>query len=529
MRMPSPAGYERSSVEPLSGQVMQNTAPVPPDAVSVQPPSPVGAESTRWRMWVPAGIAALAFLCRLVPVLRGGGLFGVDSYDPSVYYTSAVGLFSGRLPYRDFLLLHPPGILLALQPFAALGALVGDPVAMASARVAFMLLGVCSTLLVYRILLPQHRYAALVGAGAYAVWYPAVYSERSVRLEAVATFVVLLGILLLQRWLAKPSWILLFGAGALFGVGAVVKIWGVVPVGVLLIWLAWRQGWRQAAIALAGAAGAVLLVLDPFAMAWPEFWRMVILDQLDRPRTAALVIAGRFVDILGLGFLPRMVAVVPALILGAATLTALWLAWRTRLGQLFVLLTVASGLTLLASPTWFGHYAAFLAAPLCLAYGTAFGEFLKVTATQKYRRVAIAVIMTGLGLIGTVVIAKHDGTPLEGQQLASLLAARPGCVTTDNPTTLIFSNTLRRNLAAGCPLVVDLGGYIYDLYPTGGSIRRASNPAFQRFALHYLSSGTTTAIIRFGSGDLSRHSRKVIDNWPVVGQFGTLVVRQPTR
>ena len=32
-----------------------------------------------------------------VPVLRGGGLSGVDTYDPSVYYAAAVGLFSAGL------------------------------------------------------------------------------------------------------------------------------------------------------------------------------------------------------------------------------------------------------------------------------------------------------------------------------------------------------------------------------------------------------------------------------------------------
>ncbi len=224
---------------------------------------------------------------------------------------------------------------------------------------------------------------------------------------------------MLQRWLAKPSWILLFGAGAMFGLGAVVKIWGVVPVGVLLLWLAWRHGWRQAAIASGGAIAAVMLLLAPFAMSWPELWRMVILDQLGRPRTAIQIVAGRFVDILGLGFLPRTVAVAPAVVLGATTVTALWLAWRSNLGQLFVLLSVACGLTLLASPTWFGHYAAFLAAPLCLAVGTAFSELLKVTATRKYRRLAISVVMTGLALIGTVVIAKHDGTAFDGRRPSS--------------------------------------------------------------------------------------------------------------
>jgi len=130
---------------------MQHAVPVSTFAVPVQPPTPVGAEPTlRWRVWVPAVVGVPAFLCRIIPVLPGGGLFGVDTYDPSVYSTATVGLFTGCLPYRDFLLLHPPGILLVLQPFAALGALVGDPVAMATARVGFMVLGVVSTLLVYR-------------------------------------------------------------------------------------------------------------------------------------------------------------------------------------------------------------------------------------------------------------------------------------------------------------------------------------------------------------------------------------------
>src|SRR6478752_192045 len=116
---------------------------VPETAAAVSPHTaePAGLEPTRpWHRWVPIAIAGVAFVCRLVPVVRGGGLSGMDTYDPSVYYAAAVGLFTGRLPYRDFLLLHPPGILLALQPFAALGALVGDPVAMASTRVAFMVL-----------------------------------------------------------------------------------------------------------------------------------------------------------------------------------------------------------------------------------------------------------------------------------------------------------------------------------------------------------------------------------------------------
>ena len=48
-------------------------------------------------------IGAAAYVARLVPVVRGGGLRGMNSYDGSVYYAAAAGLAHGLLPYRDFL------------------------------------------------------------------------------------------------------------------------------------------------------------------------------------------------------------------------------------------------------------------------------------------------------------------------------------------------------------------------------------------------------------------------------------------
>jgi hypothetical protein len=60
-------------------------------------------------LWAIA-LGAIAFAVRLIPVLRGGGLFGFGNYDDGVYYAAATGLVHGRLPYQDFLLLHPPGM-----------------------------------------------------------------------------------------------------------------------------------------------------------------------------------------------------------------------------------------------------------------------------------------------------------------------------------------------------------------------------------------------------------------------------------
>ncbi|HEY5979840.1 MAG TPA: hypothetical protein VIT41_09410 [Microlunatus sp.] len=65
-------------------------------------------------------VLVVALLNRLLPVLRGAGLSDVLGYDDAVYYhAGAVGLVHGRVPYQDFLFLHPPGVPLALAPVAA--------------------------------------------------------------------------------------------------------------------------------------------------------------------------------------------------------------------------------------------------------------------------------------------------------------------------------------------------------------------------------------------------------------------------
>jgi len=89
---------------------------------------PDSASSTRgnWHWLMAIAIAAIAFVFRLVPVMRGGGLFGLGNYDDGVYYAASTGIAHGLLPYRDFLLLHPPGVPLLLTPFALVAQLTSD-------------------------------------------------------------------------------------------------------------------------------------------------------------------------------------------------------------------------------------------------------------------------------------------------------------------------------------------------------------------------------------------------------------------
>lgn len=478
--------------------------------------------------WPAFVVAAVALCCRLVPVLRGGGLVGKDVYDPSVYYAAAVGLATGRLPYRDFLLLHPPGVLLVLQPFVAIGTAFGDPFGMASARVGFMLMGAASTVLVYRLLLRQSLAAALAGASLYAVWFPAIYSERSVFLESLGTLLLLLGVTAVLG--ARPGtrgsvWTVL--GGVALGFSACVKIWGVVPLAALAAWLWWRRG-RSAALRFTlGSAAAVVAVCLPFAVLGPQMWRMVVLDQLARTPPGAGPLE-RLRVILGLGPVPASVGVLPLVLAAGVTLVAVRVALGGVDGQLYVVLTAACSATLLVESTWFSHYAAFAAAPLCLLFGTAAGWLAGVLAAPRTRRVVLGAGLASLAVVAGLWTATRIGSDMQGERIGEILAGRQGCVTTDNPATLILSGTLRRNLSSGCPLVVDLGGYVLDFARRDGTTSvRPENAAFQEFAMSYLRSGTSTMVVRFGLGGFTPANLRTIDSWAVVGQAGRTIVRQP--
>lgn len=502
-------------------------APPPPGAAPDTPQPPAG-RAQRFpasRFWLPAGLAALGFLLRLIPVLRGGGLRGMDTHDPYVYYASGVALFSGKLPYRDFLFLHPPGILLALQPFAALGGLIGDSFGMAAARVGFMLIGTLNVLLIYRLLQPVGVVAAAVGAGLYAVWFPAVYVERTVRLEGLATLLLLLSLLVLER-LGRTSRPLLLaaGAGALVGLTATVKLWGLVPTAVVAAWLLWQHGWRAAAAASAGAAGAVLAVVAPFALVAPSWFSALVLEQLGRDRSVVSIPA-RLLGIVGMGGIPPPWSFLVLAVAGLLTVLALVIAFGDQRGRLPVLLVVVCSAVLLAGPSWYRHYPAFVAAPLCMVYGIATGVVV-ARFSPLARRVALASVAVLVAASAIVQLSLAPGRVLPLEQLDQALRERQGCVTSDRPAaTLVLTDRLRTNLAQGCRVVLDLVGYrvIRDRHSPAGP---PQGEAHTQFVTEYLASAPT-AVLLLSLAGFTPAQRERIESWPIVADIGTIEVRAP--
>jgi hypothetical protein len=426
-------------------------------------------------------VAVLALVARLAPVLRGGGLTGVLAYDDGVYYSASDALLSGRVPYRDYLLLHPPGITLALAPFAALGRLAGDAEGMAAARVAFMLVGTLSAVLVWRIASRVSPRAGLVAGLFYAVWQPAAAAERTTLLEPLVNLGLLGALALLGPGAGRRR---IVAAGVVLGLAVAVKAWAVVPFLVLALWLLRRSGWRTAVSYVgAGAAAAAAVCLPFLVLAGPRMLRMVGLDQLGRPNNGVPTVV-RLASIEGLRLSHRPVTAplattaVLVAVLGGLAVAAL--AWRRPATRVWAALLAGAVLTLLTSPSYFGHYGTFAAPALALLVGAGADTVLSRLAV---RTPVVRPLAPALGLVVLAVLAAHVVTHAEGRRpppesaMADQLAGAR-CVAADSAAALVAADVLSRDLEQGCPVVVDVTGLTYD--QDRGDLRSGSTPTARR-------------------------------------------------
>jgi alpha-1,2-mannosyltransferase len=483
-----------------------------------------GGRRRNWWPLVLLGIGVVAFLARLLPTLQGGGLSGLGAYDDGVYYAAAASLVAGRVPYEQFVLLHPPGIAVALTPFAVLGRMTSDPTGFALARLAMMLLGAANAVLVAVLARRFGSVAAVVGGLMYALWFPAIYVEARTTLEPLGTTLVLVCLLLLPQGREGGRWGP-FLAGVALGLAVSVKIWAVAPLAVIASWQLVVAGRRRLGILLGGAAAGAVVVCLPFLLLAPQAMvRMVVADQTGRPRMAVST-GSRLQSLLNvaplLGGLPRETRR-PILVLALAlVLVAVALAWTQPGAWVFVLLLGTTTAILIASPSYFPHYGSFPAPLLALVVGVATAVARSRLQRRSTARIAVVVLPLVL-VVGSAVapLSRPMNAPFPGRALGALVTGRP-CVVADDPNAAILMNTLSRDLAHGCTVPVDFTGATYDyatgLRAGGRRVPRVRNRIWQRAALRQLRSGTALVLVRLPADGLSPDTLARLLSTPAVG------------
>ena len=256
---------------------------------------------------VIAACTAVAGALRCYQLTRPGYLLGVTEYDDGVLLGNALRLVSGVIPYRDFAMVQPPGAALFIAPVALLGKVAGTATALAVSRVLTASADTVNVVLLG--LLVRHRgpVAALVACGCYAVDPDAVIAAHTFLLEPWLNLLCLAGALaVFDGDHVAASGRRLAAGGAAFGFAAAVKVWALVPLGVVLVVLAVAtRRVRPAALLGGGAAAGLALPLLPFALLAPgALARGVLIGQAVRDAGGTSSPLARLADLAGAGGLP---------------------------------------------------------------------------------------------------------------------------------------------------------------------------------------------------------------------------------
>ncbi len=434
-------------------------------------------------MIIAATVLALGL--RLYQISRPGRLLGVTEYDDGVYLGAALRLVHGVLPYRDFVLVQPPGLILLMTPVAALAKWTGTGGAMAAGRILTACAGAAAVPLAGRLVRHRGLLAVVITCGILAVYPDAVAASVTVLQEPWLVLCCLAGAVAvfdgdhLTGSRRRLAW-----GGVAFGFAGAIKVWAVIPVLVILALSARRP--RQAAAYLGGTAIGFLVPVLPFAALAPgTFYHGVIVAQIVRVDVARISAWSRLTSLTGLeGLTPVsnqvvLTASIAITVLVAAAFAAAWLVTRTRPPALdwFALATAVLTVAAFLWPAdFYYHYAGFLAPFLALSVALPVTRL--VTGLQQRRahrpgrgglllRAAAPVAVAALAAM-TVAQVFHESRARTSVTPAAAIARvvpAGACVLTDEVSYTIAAD---RFLSAvpGCPQIVDGEGT--DLALSGG-------------------------------------------------------------
>ena len=425
--------------------------------------------------------------------LHLGDLSHLIGYDDGVYMGAATQLSNGIVPYRDFVFLHPPGIILLLTPFALIGRFVGSAAANEAARVLVVLVAMVGVLLFARVVRGRTTLAMTAGLAVFALHPDFLNAAQGILLEPFLITACLLGTALVfnDDVFADEPWRWWVG-GIAFGLALLIKIWAVVPIVVIVvIALCMRRRMDAARLTLA-CAGTFALVCAPFvALAPTSFLRYIFRDQASRSSSGSPTTLSRLGNLL---YFPSSVAARHATVVVVAAVLALsiiiWSLGRTRGRHLTALewySFASAGLIVgafVASGSYYSHYGAFAAVFFGLVASNTVGRLTLrpdgALDARPTRGRAMPVVVAGVVcavalLVGhqLQVLHKSSADTLSLSQIHTVI--RPGqCVATNNVSILLLSGRFSAD-EPGCPRVVDSFGTEVNL--TGGHVDQAATSA----------------------------------------------------
>jgi 4-amino-4-deoxy-L-arabinose transferase-like glycosyltransferase len=228
------------------------------------------------------GLLAVLATVALTYTVRLGSVI-VSDMDEGTYLYAGRLLTQGLVPYRDFLLAHPP----LVSVLAAIWQSAAGPDIM-SARFAYMALVLASAVPLYLLTreVGSSRLAGLLAVVSYTTGMLLLANMgRTIRLEPIMNAFLVAGAA--AYLLRHNNRTLVFLAGVSLAAAVLVKLVAVVPIALLLAAevLFWRRDRSMIERLTLLAAGAVVVLVPAGAwlLAQPHFVDDVIVSQLLRP------------------------------------------------------------------------------------------------------------------------------------------------------------------------------------------------------------------------------------------------------
>ncbi|HEX8007231.1 MAG TPA: hypothetical protein VF482_12460 [Trebonia sp.] len=452
----------------------------------------LGTRLRAYWLTAPGKIVALATLLalaiRLFTLTRPGYLTGVTEYDDGVYLGAAVRMIDGAMPYKDFALVQPPGILLLMTPVALVAKVTTTVKGLALARLLTALASTACVPLAGNLVRYRGTVVTLVTCGVLAVYPDDISAAHTLLLEPWMNLFCLLAMNAAFRRgsLARPG--RLAWAGLALGFAGTIKFWAIAPAAVLFVLCLLTADRRAARLRayLATLAAGFIVPLAPFLLAAPmTLIRATITDQAVRaPNGVSLGV--RLANITGLidilntkgkislnagdhsmwlasaspnlpesssvGWLPVMLT--GLLVVVIAVCYALQSRRLSQLEWLSLITAVLATAAVLYYSAFFYHYPDFPAPWLALTLGGAAGI---LAGHPSWRLIVIRGVAVVIVLVAALQI--REMFPMRQSTAEGMAHHIPAgsCVVTDEVSLTIAADRFTGQ-PPGCPIIVDSFG-----------------------------------------------------------------------